>query len=233
MNKNKLKINDLKYYLPMLAAFVLILTLGIINEQAFIKMLPAFVTLGVNVLTARVNRIAFLVGASNCVIYSIGYYQEGLYGSMGSALLYSMPLQIVSYFNWKKNKRGKARNIKVLSFRGRAAVISSVVCCSMIASFILSKMNGSSNFYLDGTLFVLGLCATIFIMLGYIEGVIVNVVSVFLGVVMWGTIVLSGKTENITYVVLQLYNFYMTLLTLINWIKLYKKQRAEIKGETI
>ena len=229
MQNNMVKKADFQYYIPMAAAFILILTLGIKNGQSFIKMLPAFVSLGVNLLNARVNRIAFLVGAANCFIYSIGYFQEGLYGSVGSALLYSMPLQILSYFNWKKNKRGSARDIKTLRIFGKTAIVLSILACSGLAAFILSKMKGSSNYILDGILFVFGLFATVYIMFGYIEGVIVNVLSTFLGVVMWVGIVASGRTENITYVVLNAYNFYMVILTLINWVKLYKKQQGENK----
>jgi nicotinamide mononucleotide transporter len=231
--KNIINRKDLKYYLPVAVAFVLITSLGIYYDQAFIKLLPAWVTLCVNLLTAKVNRICFLIGATNCIIYSIGYFQEGLYGSVGSALLYSMPLQLVSYFTWRKNKRGSARNIKALSVFGKIAVVVSIIASSALAAFILSNMKGSSNNLLDGSLFVLGLFATVFIMFGYIEGMIVNVISISLGLYMWITIVASGKIENITYVILSLYNLYMITLSLINWIKLYKKQRAEIKGKTI
>lgn len=223
---------DLKYYLPLGGAFILIVTLGIITKQSFIKLLPALVTLGVNLMVARVNRAAFLIGATNCILYSIGYFQEGLYGSAGSALLYSLPLQLVSYFTWRKNKYGSARVIKTLGAVGRTVTAVSLVGMSLGAAFVLTKISSSSQPMLDGAVFVLGLFATVYIMLGYIEGVVVNVISVTVSVTMWLTIVLSGKTENITYVVLNLYNLYMIILSLVNWIRLYKKQRSEREVKT-
>ena len=218
---------DLKYYVPLITALTLIAVLGILTEQAFIKLLPAFVSLGVGLLNARVNRAAFLIGAVNCVLYSIGYFAEGLYGSVGSALLYSLPLQLVSYFTWRKNKYGSARVIKTMGALGRILTALALVGMSLGTSFVLSGINSSSQPLLDGAVFVLGLFATVYIMLGYIEGVVINVMSISVGVTMWLTIVISGKTENVTYVVLNLYNLYMIVLSLINWIKLYKKQRSE------
>ena len=218
---------NLKYYVPLFSALTLIIVLGILTKQSFIKMLPAIVSLGVGMLTARVNRMAFLIGACNCVIYSIGYFQEGLYGSMASALLYSMPLQVVSYFTWRKNKYGSARIIKAFGPLGRIITALTLVSASLLTSLILSHINGSNQNLLDGAVFVLGLFATVYIMLGYIEGIAINVLSTTVSVTMWVAIVVSGKTANVTYAVLNFYNLYMIILSLINWIKLYKKQLAE------
>lgn len=229
--KKTINKKDIIYFLPMITAFVLITSLGIYYEQAFIKLLPAWVTLGVNLLTAKVNRVSFLIGAVNCIIYSIGYFQEGLYGSGGSALLYSLPLQLVSYFTWRKNKRGSARNIKTLNTFGRFITACALIGLTITSALILSHISGSNQSLLDGAIFIFGLFATVFIMLGFIEGVVINVASITVSVTMWLVIVISGKTENITYAILNLYNLYMVILSLINWIKLYNKQRVAAEKE--
>lgn len=217
----------LLYHVPLFIAFVLIVTPGILYHQSFIKILPALISLAVNLFAARVNRVSFLIGAANCLIYSIGYFEEGLYGSVANALCYSMPLQLISYATWRKNKYGNARTVKVLSMPKRALSAAALVILSALSAFVLSRMSGSNQSLLDGTIFALGLFSTVFIMLGYVEGAVIHVVSAALGVVMWSLIVSSGKMENITYAVLGVYTLYMSVLSLINWIGLYRTQLTE------
>lgn len=216
-------------YIPLSLAFVLIVGLGIKEKQSFIKMLPAIISLFVVLFSAHVNRIAFLIGAINCIFYSIGYSQEGLYGSVASALLFSMPIQIFSFFRWTKNKYKQATIIKHLN-KIHLLVWSLIIIVCCCVSYFIFKAIGGAYVIFDSTIFVLGAIASILIMLGVIEGVFINMLSGLISITMWVIIVVTGNKSNITYLLLGMYTFYRTVQQFYNWLKLYKEQ-AELRKQ--
>ena len=99
--------------------FCLILASGILTKQNPLFMVPLFVSLGVMALQADVNRTAYLIGGINAGIYGIVYIYMGLYASAASALLFSCPLQLVTFINWKRKAYGKATVFKKLTAKAR------------------------------------------------------------------------------------------------------------------
>ena len=210
-------------YIPLLFAFALIISLGIKEKQTFIKILPAIISLFVVLLSAHVNRISFLIGATNCIFYSIGYFQEGLYGSVASALLFSLPVQVFSFFMWKKNSYKQATMIKTLDRKRLAWLLSLTLLACVVSYFVFSAISSSYVFF-ESTTFVLGSIASVLIMLGVLEGVIINIVSGCIHLVMWIIIVVSGNLANITYLLLSVYTTYRSLQALYNWLRLQDRK---------
>ena len=66
-------------------------------------MVPLFVSLFVMSFQSEANRIGSLIGAINAVIYTAAYLYMGVYVSAASAIFLSVPLQLATFFNWKKN----------------------------------------------------------------------------------------------------------------------------------
>ena len=69
-------------------------------------------SLVVFLLASRANKYNYLLGAINSVIYSIGFFMEGLYAGVISALVFSFGLQIITFFRWNKNSY-KQQNVLV------------------------------------------------------------------------------------------------------------------------
>ena len=90
----------------MAVTAVLITVTGIIFRQSFIRILPLYVSLLVGLLQSRANRYASLLGGLNSILYTLVYIYLGLYASAGYALLFSFPLQIVTFILWSRRKRG-------------------------------------------------------------------------------------------------------------------------------
>ena len=68
-------------YLPMAVTGAFIIYFAITREQSFIKVLPTLITLVAQLLNAKANRLVFLVGGANTVLYGITYLFEHLYFS--------------------------------------------------------------------------------------------------------------------------------------------------------
>ena len=64
--------------LPMILAGAGILIFSMLNKQHPVKTLPTLISLAVMLLAARANRYSYLLGAMNVLLYTVGYFMEGL-----------------------------------------------------------------------------------------------------------------------------------------------------------
>ena len=64
-------------YIPTVIIAVMIIVFAILKGQSFLNTLPTLITLVVLIMSVRANRYAFLVGASNCVLYTVAYISHG------------------------------------------------------------------------------------------------------------------------------------------------------------
>ena len=81
---------------------------GILYKQPLLHILPLYISLVISLLQARVNRVAYLIGAGNAILYAIVYWHFRLYASALYAILFSFTIQLATYFLWSKHPSGKA-----------------------------------------------------------------------------------------------------------------------------
>jgi len=192
--------------------------------------LPTLISLVVMLLNARVSRFAFLVGGLNSVLYSIGYFMERLYPSAVSALAFSFPIQIVSFILWSKNRTEK-KEVKVRRLNKRSgAVLLGCTTVGWIVCFFIYRALDTKSLVLDNTIFVLGIVVTVMQMLRYVEAPLLNPISLLVGIIQW-TILTVENSANANYLIYYVYCFYFGILSIISWISLYKRQRAEYDPE--
>lgn len=205
--------------LPILITAVCLIVCTLVFNQLFIKVLPCFISLFVLMLSAKANRFSFVIGAINCVIYSIGYAMESLWGSVGDAMLVNVPIQIVSFFVWKKSSKNGLTKIRKLNMKGWFLLLVSFLVGWFVFLYIFRLLNDSS-LYLDNTLFVLSLCSMSLTIFGYMETRFIGVFSVSVSIVMW-SLKVSIDIRNITYLIFNIYSFYIAVLGCVIWTRLY------------
>ena len=222
--------NHFKHYpvrptmlLPILITFVCLLVCTAVFGQLFIKVLPCFISLIVLMLSAQANRISFVIGAANCIIYSIGFVMESLWGSVGETLLVSLPIQIVSFFVWKKSSNNGLAKIRKLNLKGWFLLL---ICFSVgwIVFLYIFRLLNDSSLYLDNTLFVLSLCTAYLGIFGYMETRFIGAFSVSVSIVMWALKV-RIDIRNVTYLIFSTYSLYMQIFGCIIWTRIYKKNK--------
>jgi len=93
-----------KLIMPLLlgAAAILITVTGIVFGQSALRILPLYISLVIGLLQSRVSRIAPLIGGINALLYAAVYLYYGLYASALYAVLVSCPMQIATFFSWRK-----------------------------------------------------------------------------------------------------------------------------------
>jgi nicotinamide mononucleotide transporter PnuC len=223
INKKELFVD----YIPALFIGIMIIVFATINKQSFIATLPTLITLVVMIMSVRANRYAFLVGASNCVLYAIAYISEGVYFSAASAFLVSMPIQIFSFFVWSKHKTGKTKSKLIrMKWWQLTLAVAAIFPAWAGCYFGISGFIGGNQPLLDSLVFVLGLLISVLTAFRFIEGQYLNIISSLIGLVMWIVIVLESPS-NINFVIISCYNLFRTAQGAVIWTSLYVKQKKE------
>ena len=211
-------------YLPIVITFVVIVVFAVIFKQKFIKTLPLCISLMIMLLNASANRVGFLIGAINTVIYVIGYMIEGLYGTVVSALFGGV-IQLVTFFRWKKHAYKKATTFRRFTKREFIITLLVVLISWAIISVLLWKINGT-EYLLDGFTTTLGFALPVLTMFAFVESPFINIISQSVSLTIWIKIIIStGNIANLTYIIYLIYCIYMVSRQGASYIKLYKEQQ--------
>lgn len=228
MNRKKIWLE----WVPIGICAVAILVCAFVFKQKWYKVLPTLNTLIILLLSARVDRRSFLIGGLNAAFYGIGFFSEGLYFSVINCLLVSMPLQLFSFFNWKKHADGNSTKLRTLGWKGEAVVISSTVVGCQLCYWLLLPFfgGGQQQAALDIFLFVIGLVITVLALLRYVETPYYNLISSTANLIMWALICVENIAD-LNYLIMAAYSLFRVLQSAITWTKQYRKNQKEFSAK--
>ncbi len=202
-----------------------ILVSGIYFKQEFFLMIPLFVSLFVMSFQSEANRLGSLIGAINALIYTVAYLYMGVFVSAASALFMSVPLQLATFFNWKKHSYKKTVVFKKMSARARILSIIALLILWVASAGVLTFFNYEYAIF-DTVTFLLGLAVSILTMLAYIEYTYLWIVSAVTGLIVNIQMVINNPKET-TYLIYGVYALYCVIVAFINVQKFYKEQQNE------
>lgn len=214
-----------KIYPMMILAgieFVSVAILSAVFEVEFYNALPLLISAIIMFMQTRVNRYAFLIGSINSLIYALAYFYMKLYGSMLSALLFSFPLQIVTFLNWQKHTHKGTTEIKRFSNKGRIYLFSAMAVI-WIAMYIGFSAVGSSYVIWDNSVLVIGTAGTVLCTLRYSEYAILNVISSVINVVLFACM----SADDITKIIWLIYSVYCVICLAVTFKKTHNGIRRE------
>ncbi|MBP3560447.1 MAG: nicotinamide mononucleotide transporter [Clostridia bacterium] len=217
---------DKKKIIIIIVTGIAILTAGILCKQQFFLMIPLFVSLFVMSFQSEANRIGVLIGACNALLYTATYIIMGVYASAASGLLFSFPIQLMTFFRWKKRAYKKTVMFKKMTNKQRIAFTAGLLALWAVVAGVFYYLKYEYALF-DSLLFLFGFIVPILTMLAYIEytylWIIQAVVGLFLNVQM-----AMNDISQITYLIYGVYALYCVILAFINVHKFYKEQ-AELK----
>ena len=134
---------------------------------------------------AKQERIAYLFGIANVILYALVVYNKGLYISAAYNLLYSFPVLIYGYIYWGKLEALEDNDVRVLSIKKKIIGVLfmglAVICLALISERFL----GGTNVWLDSIVSVLVCVATFLLAKKYIEQWYLFIISNFMGIVLF------------------------------------------------
>ncbi len=206
---------------------IAILTTGILTKQNFFLMVPLFISLFVMSFQSEANRYGSLMGAINSLIYTAAYTYMGVYGSAVSALLLSFPMQLMTFFNWKKHAYKKTVIFKQMSNKMRIVSTVGVLALWAVVALILYRLKYEYAIF-DSILFLLGIVVSVLTLLAYIEYTYLWIVQAVVGLFLNVQMIINDYSQA-TYFVYGIYALYCVIGAFINVRKFYKEQQNELK----
>ena len=204
---------------------IAILVAGILCKQEFFLMLPLFISLFVMGFQSEANRLGPLAGAINSLIYTAAYIYMGVYASAASSFLFSFPIQLMTFFRWKKNAYKKTVVFRRMSTRVRVLASLGFVALWIALAVIFIKMDYEYAI-LDSGSFLMGFITPVLTMLAYIEYTYLWLVSAVVGLLLSVQMVVNDYKET-TYLIYSVYCAYCIICAFINVRKFYNEQQSQ------
>lgn len=215
-----------KDHLPRLCLMavtaILITVTGILFHQSLIRILPLYVSLVVGILQSRANLYASLLGGMNSILYALVYIYLGLYASAGYAILFSFPLQIMTFILWSRRKQGESTRFRKMSWRCRVAVLLGYLACFVILRAVLQAA-GSNYQLLDNLTSLTGILISVLTMFAFVEYTWLMLPSGILSIVL-NLSTMQTNPEQITYVIFSFYSIICVSIQFFRVRKLYAEQ---------
>ena len=202
-----------------------ILVAGIVCRQEFFLMIPLFISLFVMGFQSEANRVGALCGAINSLIYTAAYIYMGVYASAASALLFSFPVQLMTFFRWKKNAYKKTAVFRRMSNKMR--ILLSAVLLALWAVLAVIFMHLDYEYaVLDSLSFILGFVVPVLTMFAFVEYTYLWLVTAVVTLLLSVQMVIVDYKQT-TYLIYAVYCFYCIICAFISVRKFYKEQTTD------
>ncbi len=224
--KKILSKKDIFIFILMGCTAVLITVAGIYFRQSFLRILPLYISLTVGMLQSRVNRYASLVGSMNSLLYGVVYFYYGLYGSLFSAVLFSFPIQLLTFIRWNKNKWEHSTVLRKLTAKQRMLLVAGSVA-ALAAMWIILPLIGSQYVFLDSLTNLIGIVIYFLTMFAFVEYTFLMIINGVIGIALYVQM-LGESPEMTTYLIFSIYSFICIVVAFFQARKIYNSQQAEV-----
>lgn len=210
--------------LLMLITAAFVTATGILFHQAWIRMLPLYVSMVIGLMHTRAIRYAHLLGSMNVIAYGFVNIYYGLYAAAMSCFFFSCPIQFITFLRWHKNKSGSSTKFRKLSGVWRVSL--GVAFISLWAGIVLVlRALGSSYSFVDSTATLLELSVSALTMLAFIEHAPLRVVSGVLNVGL-AVVIFLDSPDYAPYLIYNVYSLICVTVGTFSVMRLYKEQKA-------
>lgn len=214
---------DIKKIIIIVVTGIAILVAGILCKQKFFLMIPLFVSLFVMAFQSEANRIGALIGAINALIYTATYLYMGVYVSAASSALFSFPIQLLTFFSWRKNAYKSTVVFKKMSTKVRIIFTVGVMVLWAALAGLFYHLEYEYALF-DSLLFLLGFVVPILTWLAYIEYTYLWIIQAVVGLFLNVQMIMNDYSQT-TYFIYGLYALYCVICAFINVHKFYKEQQ--------
>lgn len=194
------------------------------------RILPLWVSHVIMLMTTKANRYALLLGGLNSILYAAVYFHLTLYSSALYALLFSFPMQVISFVNWNKDAYKHSTVFKRLTSKGLSLVCLVCVAVWCFLTFAWPVVGSAFGFeasqymYLDNATSILGIVSTVLCTLKYVDYPLFSIVSGIIGLFLNINVVMNDAAHT-PYLIYGIYSLICVFKGYIYMIKLHREQQ--------
>jgi len=216
---------DIPSIVLMVLTAVLITIAGIYYKQHPLHILPLYVSLVIGALQAKANRFASLMGGINSVLYAIVYFYLGLYASALYAILFSCPVQLVTFVRWNQKKYGSSTVFRKMTSKQRIVVSVSFVFSVAAVMLVLNLLKSDYSF-IDSLSSLMGILISFLTMFAFIEYTWLMLPSGIIGIFL-NIATMKAHPQQLTYLIFSFYSLICVTRAFFMVLKLYKEQQLK------
>ena len=200
---------------------------GIYYKQKFFLFMPLYISIVIGLLQSRVSRYSCLLGSANSILYGVVYFYYKIYASAISAVLFSCPIQLITFIRWNKNKRGNSTKLNKLKTKHKLLLLAGYVVALVLMWFLLPLI-GSEYVFLDSATNLLGIIIYFLTMFAFVEYTSCMLVNGLITISLYITM-LESSPDILTHLIFSVYSFICITFAFFEARKLYKLQQEEEK----
>ncbi|ALD66520.1 nicotinamide riboside transporter PnuC [Spiroplasma cantharicola] len=223
--------------LLLVISTALILTLGIIAKDKAISILAGITGTIAVILGAKGKISAFIVGATNSVLYIILLLQGSLFSSIILHAAFYIPMNIIGFGLWfrKRDNKGDVMS-RFLSWPAMIVIYVSLIVVWIAYSFLLIEFTDAKSVWLDSFILIGSAMAIILMIFRYVDQWTLWLLTNLMCLIMWSVIL--ADIENSSFerstVIIFIIQWGSSLINSFygfwNWIRLNKNSKKyEIK----
>ena len=198
---------------------------GIYYKQKFFLFMPLYISIVIGLLQSRVSRYSCLLGSANSILYGVVYFYYKIYASAISAVLFSCPIQLITFIRWNKNKRGNSTKLNKLKPKYKLLLLAGYVVALVLMWFLLPLI-GSEYVFLDSATNLLGIIIYFLTMFAFVEYTSCMLVNGLITISLYITM-LESSPDILTHLIFSVYSFICITFAFFEARKLYKLQQEE------
>lgn len=225
--KKKFSKKDIFIFVIMAITAVLITASAVYYKQSVLRIFPLYISLFIAMLQSRVNRFASFLGSFNSILYGVVYFYYAIYASALSAVLFSFPIQLLTFIRWNKNKWEHSTVLRKLTAKQRILLILGCAA-ALVAMWVGLPLIGSQYVFLDSLTNIIGIVIYFLTMFAFVEYTFLMIINGVIGIALYVQM-LDATPEMMPFLIFSVYSFICITLAFFQARKLYKTQQTEAK----
>lgn len=201
----------------------IVLTPDPTSPKKLLRVIPLCVSLIIGLLQSYANRYYLLIGSLNSILYSIVYYLLDLRSMALYALIFSFPLQLITFFRWNKRAYGNSTVLRKLGIKKLIMVAIASASAWAILYLIFYKL-GSPYLILDNTVTIIGMITTLLTLMSYIDAVYFQIITSVISIILYIQMIMKNP-EQTTFLIYSIYSLFCVIRSMRAMLSIYKKQK--------
>lgn len=171
------------------------------------------------VLAAKGNLWTYFFGFFNSLGYAYVSFTNGLYGDMGLNLFFFVPTNIIGFLMWRRHLSHTCVAMRGLPAVHRVLIAGGCAIAIGVLGLLLSRIATQNTPYLDATVTILSIAATLLMMWRYQEQWDLYIALNIVTIIMWAIRLHRGSHDGVIMMVMWTAFLVNSVYGWLNWKK--------------
>lgn len=214
----------------LVGGWISMIVVGIIFHSWWLTIFTSVLNLFCCVLSAKGKVIASIIGLVCIVVYSILSYYNSYYGEIIISMCIMLPLYVWQIYVWIKHRDKKENLVLVNSIGAKEwACVGTIAAVVFVGFFFILRALNTANLVVS-TISIIGNLMGMYLLIRRSKyGFATYLVDDVVFFILWLIPTIQGNLSLLPIVINPLLNIVSDIYGLVNWGKLQKKQKSEVK----